>query len=295
VGTMKIDLHIHTKDCSDGKMSLKEIFKEACKRKIDVISITDHDSMDCQVQAKALAEKTGIEYITGVELNITFSHPEFTKGKSISLDLLAYGYDCTNSALKAKLKEIARYREERALKILNKINFEFEMQGVDLLTEKDIRAIQDSVDGVFGRPHIATYLVKKGIVSDKQEAFDKYLVKCNVPKYPFKVEEASTLVHNAQGKLILAHPNDPNGTSLIKASESLDTQTKIIEGTLLSYIDGIECYHSRHDEETVEHYVNFAKKHDLLITGGSDCHQNPIIMGSVDVPDFVYEQFKKLM
>jgi predicted metal-dependent phosphoesterase TrpH len=292
---MKIDLHIHSKNCSDGRMTLEEIFKEAVIRNIDVISICDHDSMDCQQQAKALAERAGIEYITGVELNITFSHPEYTKGKSISLDFLAYQYDYNNNALKEKLTEIAHYREKRALEILKKINSEFASQGVDPLTEEDIKAIQDSVDGVFGRPHIAAYLEKKGIVSDKQEAFDRYLVKCNVPKYPFRLEEASTLVHNAQGKMILAHPNDPNGTSLIKASESLETQTKIIEDAFLSYIDGIECFHSRHDERTTTHYVNFAKQHDLLITGGSDCHQNPIIMGSVDVPDFVYEQFKKRM
>jgi predicted metal-dependent phosphoesterase TrpH len=292
---MKIDLHVHSKNCSDGRMKLKEIFKEAAQRKIDVISITDHDSMECQLQAMDLAEKAGIEYITGLELNITFSHPEYTKGKSIALDFLAYNYDCKNSAMKEKLSEIAHYRDKRALEILKKINYEFESQGIEELQETDIKAIQESVDGVFGRPHIAAYLVKKGIVSDKQDAFDKYLVRCNVPKYPFRLEEASTLVHNAQGKLILAHPNDPNGTSLIKASESLEIQTRIIEDTLLSDIDGIACFHFRHDERTISHYLNFAKKHDLLITGGSDCHQNPLIMGSVDVPDFVYEHFKKMM
>ncbi len=288
---MKIDLHIHSKNCSDGRMSLEEIFREAVQRKIDVLSITDHDSMECQQQARVMAEKAGMEYITGLELNITFSHPEYTKGKPIALDFLAYQYDCENSALREKLKEIAHFREERALKILNKINIEFETQGIEKLTEEDIKAIQDSVDGVFGRPHIASYLVKKGIVADKQEAFDKYLVRCNVPKFPFGLKEASALVHQAQGKLIFAHPNDPNGTSLVRVAQSLEEQTEIIEKEMLSYIDGIECWHSRHDEKTTDHYVNFAKNHNLLMTGGSDCHQNPVIMGTVDVPDFVYEQF----
>jgi predicted metal-dependent phosphoesterase TrpH len=291
---MKIDLHIHSKNCSDGRMNLEEIIKEATQREIDVISITDHDSMECQMQAKSLAKEAGIEYITGLELNITFSHPEYTKGKSIALDFLAYQYDHENSAMRDKLSEIAHYREERALEIMKKINTEFEKEGIEELKETDIKAIQESVDGVFGRPHIARYLVKKGIVSDKQEAFDKYLVRCNVPKFPFKLEEASALVHNAQGKLILAHPNDPNGTSLVKAAESLDMQTKIIEDTMLSYIDGVECFHSRHNEKTTAHYVNFAQEHNLLLTGGSDCHQNPVIMGTVDVPDLVIEQFKGL-
>jgi predicted metal-dependent phosphoesterase TrpH len=290
---MKIDLHIHSKNCSDGRMSLEEIFSEAVKREIHALSISDHDSMDCQKDAISLAKKEGIEYITGMELNITFIHPEFTNGKPISLDFLAYNYDHEDVKLGTKLKEIAQYRNERALKIMQKINEEFEKEGIEKLTEQDIRAIQESVDGVFGRPHIARYLEKKGIVSSKQEAFDRYLVRCNVPKFPLLLEEASELVHNAGGKLVMAHPNDPNGTSLVKVTKDLNRQTAIIKDSMLSFIDGVECWHSRNSERTTEHYVEFAKDNHLLMTGGSDCHQNPVIMGSVDVPDFVIEQFKK--
>jgi predicted metal-dependent phosphoesterase TrpH len=144
---------------------------------------------------------------------------------------------------------------------------------------------------VVGRPHIADYLVKKRIVKDRQEAFDKYLVKCNVPKYPLYVEEASKLVRDAGGIVVLAHPNDFHGISLVKITNSLQEQTKLIEETMLEHIDGIECWHSRNDAKTTNHYIKFAKKHDLIMTGGSDCHQKPIIMGTVQVPDFVAEQF----
>jgi predicted metal-dependent phosphoesterase TrpH len=273
-------------------MSLEDIFAEAKKRNIQVLSISDHDTLDCQAKARELALEAGIEYITGMELSITFTHPKYSKGKSISLDFLAYDYDPENTDLKNKIKEFAHYRDERALKIMNNINSEFEKEGLENLTETDIKAIQDSVDGVFGRPHIARYLVKKGVVKDKQEAFDKYLVKCNVPKFPFTLEEAYPLVHKAGGKLIFAHPADPNGTSLVKVTDSLDAQTEIIENAMLPFIDGIECWHSRNNEEITAHYVNFAQSHNLLMTGGSDCHQNPILMGSVDVPDFVNKQFK---
>jgi predicted metal-dependent phosphoesterase TrpH len=289
---MKIDLHIHSKNCSDGRMSLKEIFKEAKKRNIHALSISDHDSVDCQATAQTLAEESGIRYITGMELSITFSHAQYTKGKSISLDFLAYNYDYNNLALKNKLKELAQYRDERALKIMENINEKFEKEGKEKLTEQDFKAIQDSVDGVFGRPHIARYLVKKGIVADKQEAFDRYLVRCNVPKFPLLIKDAADLVHSAGGKLIFAHPADPNGTSLIKVTDSLEKQTEIIENAMLSYIDGIECWHSRNNDKITTHYVSFTKNHNLLLTGGSDCHQNPIIMGCVDVPDFVIEQFE---
>ena len=79
---------------------------------------------------------------------------------------------------------------------------------------------------MLGRPHIADYLVKKKIVKNRQEAFDKYLVKCDVPKYPLYLEEASKLVRGAGGKLVLAHPNDPHGTSLAALTKSLAEQTR---------------------------------------------------------------------
>ena len=93
-------------------------------------------------------------------------------------------------------------------------------------------------------------MVEKGIVANKQEAFDKYLAKCNVPKMPLSLSEASTLIRGAGGKLMMAHPNDPNGTSLV-----------------------------------------FAKEKGLMVTGGSDCHQQPVIMGTVPVPIYVVDQF----
>jgi predicted metal-dependent phosphoesterase TrpH len=60
---------------------------------------------------------------------------------------------------------------------------------------------------------------------------------------------------------------------------------------MLGLIDGIECWHSRHDEATTEYYIEFCRKHGLLMTGGSDCHQKPIIMGTVAVPEWVAGEF----
>ncbi len=288
---MIIDLHIHSKSCSDGNLTVEEIVKEAKVRNIGLMSITDHDSIGCQEKAMALARKNGIRYVSGVELNVTFSHPRYHKGKSISLDFLGYQFDVKNKELKNKLQRIGKYREERAARILDKINAEFEKEGIEKLTKNDLREIRDSVDGVLGRPHIANYLVRKGIVRTKQEAFDKYLVKCDVPKYPLYIEEASRLVRNAGGIIVLAHPNDPHGTSLVKLTKSLHKQTEIIEESILRYIDGVECWHSRNDAPTTNHYIKFAKKHGLIMTGGSDCHQKPILMGTVKVPEYVAEQF----
>jgi len=288
---MITDLHIHSK-ASDGKLTIQEIFKEAKSRNINFIAITDHDSINCQTQAIATAKEEHIQYVTGVELNVTFAHSKYHEGKAVSLDFLGYQFDTNNKALESKLETMAEYREERAAKILDNLNAEFKKEHIAKLTKDDLRKIEESVDGVLGRPHIADYLVKKNIVKTRQEAFDKYLVKCDVPKYPLYLEEASKLVRGAGGKLVLAHPNDPHGTSLVALTKSLSEQTEIIQGKMLPHIDGVECWHSRNTAETTNHYVAFAKEHGLIMTGGSDCHQKPIIMGTVQVPDWVANQFK---
>jgi len=286
---MKIDLHIHTRTGSDGNLSIEEVFKEAKRRNINLMSITDHDSVDCQERAIILAREYGIAYIPGVELNVTFQYPSSTP---ISLDFLGYQYDIGNQALKNKLQLVREHRETRARQILEKLNVEFDKENIKRFTEEDLKKIQDSVDGAFGRPHIANYLIEKGVVRDKQEAFDKYLVKCDVPKCPLSLAEASKLVRNAGGILIHAHPSDPNGTSLVSITPDLKEQVRIIEEYMLDYIDGVECWHSRHDAKTTAHYIEFAKKHGLVITGGSDCHQKPLLMGTLDIPNWVAAQFK---
>jgi predicted metal-dependent phosphoesterase TrpH len=288
---VKIDLHIHSTDCSDGKMTLPEIFEEAHRRNIRVISVTDHDAIDCQESCELLAARYGMHYITGVELNISFSHPRYGNGKSISLDVLGYQYDAQDQALGEKLKALREYRRKRAQEILQNINQELSREGRALFTSEDLEAIAATVDGAFGRPHIAGYMVKKGSVGTRQEAFDRYLVRCNVPKMPVSLEEASGLIRGAGGRLMLAHPNDPRGTSLAGFTPSMAEQHQIIRDSMLAHLDGMECWHSRHNAETTAAYLSFSRKEDLMVTGGSDCHQWPVIMGSVDVPLDVAGQF----
>lgn len=287
---LKIDLHVHS-NSSDGKFTAKEIIAEAQCRGIGFLSITDHDNITCQTHAAEQAKKAGIQYVTGVELNVTFTHPNFHEGKAVSLDFLGYQFDSENAALRKKLDLMAKYRQERAAKILCNLNEEFKKENIDALTEADFKLIEESVDGTLGRPHIADYLVKKGIVKTRQEAFDKYLVKCDVAKFPLYLEEASKLVREAGGKLVLAHPCDPHGTSLVTLTKSLSQQTDIIKEKMLPLIDGVECWHSRHTAETIRHYAAFAKENGLMMTGGSDCHQKPVVMGTVAIPEWVADQF----
>ena len=183
------------------------------------------------------------------------------------------------------------FREKRAKKILGNINREFQKEGRQSFSVLDMEEIQASVDGSFGRPHIANYMIKKGIVSDKMEAFSKYLVKCDMPKMSLGLEEASELIRGAGGRLVIAHPNDPNGSSLVSLTPSVVQQHAIIREAMLKYIDGVECWHSRHSGRSIKSYLAFARSEGLIVTGGSDCHQQPAIMGNIEIPDYVARQF----
>ena len=288
---MKIDLHIHSKNGSDGNWTLDQIFAEASRRNIRFMSITDHDAIHCQDEAIALADRYGIAYIPGVELSVTFAHPAYRDGKGVELHLLGYEFDIHNEPLTNRLLEMRDFRENRAKKILLNINREFQKEGRQSFSVLDMEEIQASVDGSFGRPHIANYMIKKGIVSGKKEAFSKYLVKCDMPKMSLGLEEASELIRSAGGRLVIAHPNDPNGSSLVSLTPSVAQQHAIIREAMLEYIDGVECWHSRHTRQTIESYLAFARKEGLMVTGGSDCHQSPVIIGDITIPDYVAEQF----
>lgn len=288
---MTIDLHIHSASCSDGGMTLDQIFAEAVRRRIRVLSITDHDSIDCQGMAMLLADEFELDYITGLELNVSFSHPGYRNGKPVSLDFLAYDFDIHNARLLEKLDALREHRRLRAERILENLNRELVQEGLSPFDRDDMEAIEASVDGAFGRPHIADYMVKQGVVPGRQEAFDRYLVKCNEPKMPVSLEEASSLVREAGGKIVLAHANDPNGTSLAALTGSLDEQQEIIRERMLPLIDGVECWHSRHDEATIRSYLAFARETGLIATGGSDCHQRPVLMGTLEIPNEVLEPF----
>jgi len=290
---MRIDLHIHTSTGSDGNLDVNDVFAEASRRSIDFISITDHDSLEAQVQAIALAGRYGMCYITGIELNVTF--PCRDEDRDVSLDFLGYGYDIGNRELQEKLRVLKEHRQRRARLILDKLNVELAKEGIERFGEQDLKNIEAGVDGVFGRPHIANYLIEKGLARDKQHAFDKYLVKCDVPKYPLSLAEASQLIRNAGGILVHAHPSDPNGTSLASITRDLEKQTQVIEECMLQYLDGVECWHSRSDRRTTAHYIQFARRHGMFMTGGSDCHQKPPIMGTVDIPDSVAAQLNNRM
>ena len=193
---MKIDLHIHTKTGSDGAMTIEEVLPKRKDGISNSFRLPTMTTSSTRGEAIELAAANKLRYVTGVELNVTFAY----NNKPVSLDFLGYGYDYRNPALKEKLRLIRNHREKRARQIIDNLNGEFKKENRPLFTEADLQKMQEGVDGILSRPHIADYLIKKGVVASRQEAFDKYLVRCDVPKYPLTLEEAAALVKGAGGR-----------------------------------------------------------------------------------------------
>lgn len=250
---------------SDGSDAPEAVAALAERNGLRVIALTDHDCLDGIPAAAARAQEAGIRLIPGVELSV---HEEAT-----DVHLLAYGFDPADAALRAA---IARYREarrERARKILARL------KGLG------IRVPLETVEeiargGAIGRPHVAEALLRGGYVETFNEAFQRFLgthAPAYVAKAAVSLEEASTVVREAGGVTVLAHPGTLNRDHMIPSWARRG-------------LDGIEVWHSKHDASTVARYQGYAKLHGLLMTGGSDYHgeRTPAVtIGSVPVPESI--------
>jgi 3',5'-nucleoside bisphosphate phosphatase len=135
-----------------------------------------------------------------------------------------------------------------------------------------------------GRPHVARALVKAGFCSSLDEAFERFLKKHRpawVPKAKISAQVAIDLIHGASGLAVMAHPG-------------LNRTDEVIPDLVEAGLDGIECFHTKHSSATSEHYLEIADKHNLLVTGGSDCHgmsKGKPLIGTVKLP---YREVEKL-
>lgn len=242
---LKADLHSHTY-YSDGVLSPAALVKKAKDNGIDILSITDHDSVNGVVEAIDFGKKVGVEVIPGVEISTDVEDKE--------IHLLGYFIDIYNGNLKNYLDFFKSERLFRAKRIIEKLNY----LGIKISIDDVIKKAQNSS---IGRPHIANALIELGYVKSFYEAFDKYL-RDNGPAYEKKnhlsAVSAIKLIGDAGGLTILAHPgnlNDSILTSLIKSG-----------------IDGIEIVHPSHSENQMRFYKGVVNSYFLLQTGGSDYH-----------------------
>lgn len=242
----KADLHIHT-TASDGNSTPKEIVKLAAEHKLEVISITDHDSIAGLEEAIAAADEKNIEVIPGSEISASFNDRE--------AHLLAYGFDVENTDFQKLMRGHKKARIDRGKWILDQLS----RQGLDL----DINEVRAEANGSnIGRPHIASVLISKGYVASFKEAFIRYLSNQKlgvIPSDYFSHEEVIDTVKASGGAIIVAHPGQ---------MYTEDELEQFVEGG----VDGIEVVHPSHNYELQKKMEAFAEKHDLLLTGGSDFH-----------------------
>lgn len=241
-----IDLHIHTVK-SDGTFTPIEVLETARKKKLTAFSITDHDSIDAFFDIEDQLTKNDPEYIPGLELSVT-------NGDS-DLHLLAYYFDPRSEQLNNKIEEFRSYRNERGAMIVKKLN------DMDVnITIDDVTKIAGKA--AIGRPHIADAIYQSGAVESYNQAFNKHIGNgkpAYVAKKNFTPEEAISMVHDAGGVAVLAHP----------AIEDAYQHLEMLVGLGL---DGIECFHSYHKQKDVDQFKHFAERWRLVITGGSDFH-----------------------
>jgi predicted metal-dependent phosphoesterase TrpH len=249
-----IDLHVHT-TASDGSLTPREVVRRAKALGLKAIAVTDHDTVAGVEEALEEGILCGLEVIPGIEISV-----DVTKG---TCHLLGYFIDYKDEDLLKRLLFIQRAREERNLKMLQKLK----ALGIDLTLE-EVKA--QAKDGQICRPHFALAMIKKGYVSSVDEAFERFLKKggpAYVEKFRLSPEEAIRMILQSKGIPVLAHP-----FTLELEKEEFETFLKELKQHGLK---GIEAYYPDHTLEQTEFYERLGKKYGLLITGGTDFHGPP--------------------
>lgn len=239
------DLHCHS-CCSDGSFTPQEILELAHARGFKGLSITDHDTVAAYKNLPEKAQALGLELISGVEFSCVL--------REESVHILGYHFDLDSPSILNLCQKHAMRREERNLKILEKL-----AQNNMPLTYDDVKAQGGTV---IGRPHIALAMIKKGYASSLQEAFRKHLGEGR-PSFAtglmVTVPETIEAIHQAKGKAIIAHPH------LIQSS-------KILNQLLEMPFDGLEGYYANFLLKDNKRWLQLAEKKGWLVTGGSDFH-----------------------
>jgi predicted metal-dependent phosphoesterase TrpH len=281
---VSIDLHIHT-TASDGTFTPAQVVSHAHRLKLKAIAITDHDTVAGSKEALLSGIPPSLEFLTGVEISAT--PPSFYPGSG-SFHLLGYSIRLDDPQLNRTLEKLQQARKNRNPAIINRLN----ELGISV-TLDEVR--REAGKGQLGRPHIAQLMVKKRAVASIDEAFDRFLgtgKPAYVDKQRVECFKAIEIILAAGGVPVLAHP----GLLDYKTDNQLD---ELIGELKKAGIQGVEVYYSGHTPDQTRRYAELAKRHDLLMTGGSDFHgaiQPEIEMGSGQGDLIVpYELFEKLI
>jgi predicted metal-dependent phosphoesterase TrpH len=245
-----IDLHTHSR-FSDGSATPTEVIDLAVEAGLTAIALTDHDGLAGLTEAEDRAKTAGIDFVRGCEVSASFQPG--------SLHLLCY-FVPTEGALPKKLADLRGERErrnEKLLELLTGLGFPITREEVELEAGSD----------VIGRPHFAAVLIRHGVVSSVEEAFQRFLAK-GAPAYVERehVEPTEILEVAAESGVLtsIAHP-----MTLGLEPTELD---RLLDDFASSGVDGMECYYSSYDEDLQRDLAAMARRHGLVPTGGSDFH-----------------------
>ncbi|WP_110953202.1 PHP domain-containing protein [Anaerosinus massiliensis] len=269
---MSSDLHIHT-SASDGRLSPREVIRQAKAAGLRYIAITDHDTVKglYQLQKDGLYPNKEIIIIPGIEFSAHMPTHE--------VHILGLNIDISNRMLQSNLQKLVDFRWQRLKTMLEK------MQALGYaITEEEILAVAGNAESI-GRAHLARVLVEKKFFESIGEVFDQLLYKdgpAYASHYKLEIEEIISLVHHAGGLAVLAHPG-------------LVGDDEIVGKVIKSGIDGLEVFHPKHTAEEVQKYQALAETNRLIVTGGSDFHaipkRYPNELGVFTVDDSYAEQF----
>ena len=249
---MYADLHIHT-TASDGRSKPAEVVIEAKSKGLSAIAITDHDTTDGIFEAIDEGLKNQIEVIPGVELSTLAGDRE--------IHILGYYLDWESSLLQEKLASFIEARQNRAVKMVEKLN----KLGIKI----SLQRVEEVAGSNFvGRPHIARVLLENGYINEISEAFSEKYIGRNgrayVERFKLNPAEGIDLLLKTGAIPVLAHPGYlSQGPPMLKQE---------IGSLVNNGLRGIEVYYSRHTNEQEGYYSQIARTFDLLVTGGSDYH-----------------------
>lgn len=272
---MLVDFHMHS-IYSDGVKSPEELLRHALDCNLSMMALTDHDEIDGikalrTAQEQLDPEKT-IKFINGCEFSADY--------KDKSIHILGYRFDETNKELRDFIEYFKSKREERIDEIIRRCN------NAGYFISKDELLKKFPKTQAYGRPHIGQLLIDGGYAKDINDVFKDILRKdspCYVPKVKIEVPYIIDIIHKAGGLAVMAHPK-------------LVTSDEYVVEMLAYDFDGMEVYHTKHNDNDVKRYKALAKEHNLFITGGSDYHGIPgkapdqfgdYLVSAEDVSEFI--------
>lgn len=262
----KADFHCHS-TASDGILTPTQLVDLAARRRLQVMALTDHDSMEGVPEARvAAARHPGFHLIPGVEMGTDIPGAE--------VHVLGYFLNPANHDLQATLARLRKSRVGRGQAMVEKLR----AMGYDVQWE---RVQEIAGDGAVGRPHVAQALLEKGLVGSVSEAFDR-LIGRNGPAYAEREKmtpaEAVAAIVGFGGVAALAHPRD---------LENLDGLLAELKAAGLA---AMEVFYQDYDDQTIERLRQAAHRFDLLPVGGSDYHglygERERLPGDIPLPDW---------